>query len=388
MIKIKLRKNLLYLLAYYISWYIRKINDMIFENIYHFYPSYIFLYLMTLGEMFGGLIIYLYQYNSWRKKKQTKFFCVYIKGTKIKDSIIKRCLLILFASYFDFMEFVTDYLHIPLFAPNASSTFNISLGFLTMVASSLINTYALGFKIVRHHKVSLIIISICLFLTFILELIYKQDNITIKNFLTARTLSCCSLIFVSFMDCIEKYLVHIDYINPFKILMLEGTFELIMTILLSINKAPVNDIKEQYNKIEGNKFLLIILLFNHFILSGIVNIYEVYCNVIYSPMEKASIDFFMNPMLYLYYFFVNNDFNNNYLYLIISIILSIIIDFFSCVYNEYIILFCFNLEYDTKDEISVRAISVDNIPTLNYDDEEDKQDYNSSNADEISLEML
>ena len=63
MIKIKLRKNLAYLLAYYISWYVRKIVDIIIDKTFAIYPTYVYLYLMVLGEILGGLSIFLYQYN-------------------------------------------------------------------------------------------------------------------------------------------------------------------------------------------------------------------------------------------------------------------------------------------------------------------------------------
>ena len=56
------------------------------------------------------------------------------------------------------------------------------------------------------------------------------------------------------------------------------------------------------------------------------------------------------------------DFNRNVLYLVISIILSVVISFFGCVYNEYIILFCCELEKETKDSIAERAKSVENFP--------------------------
>lgn len=34
--------------------------------------TYIYLYLMILGEIMGGLLIFLYQYNSKRKRKEIK----------------------------------------------------------------------------------------------------------------------------------------------------------------------------------------------------------------------------------------------------------------------------------------------------------------------------
>ena len=49
-------------------------------------------------------------------------------------------------------------------------------------------------------------------------------------------------------------------------------------------------------------------------------------------------------------------------------------DFFCCLYNEYISLYCFGLEHDTKDSIAKRAILVEMNPenfNINDDEEED-----------------
>ena len=97
MIKFKLRKNLIYLFIYYISWFIRRIVTIIFENTFNFYPSFIFLFLMTLGEIFGGLTLFLYQYISLLRKKESKFLrfkLIYVnKEKKVGDHFLKRLLI-------------------------------------------------------------------------------------------------------------------------------------------------------------------------------------------------------------------------------------------------------------------------------------------------------
>ena len=63
----------------------------------------------------------------------------------------------------------------------------------------------------------------------------------------------------------------------------------------------------------------------------------------------------------IYYFFYEKDFQSggeqNYFYFIINVILSIIIDFFAAVYNEFLIINCFGLQEDTHYEISIRSKS-------------------------------
>ena len=57
----------------------------------------------------------------------------------------------------------------------------------------------------------------------------------------------------------------------------------------------------------------------------------------------------------VYYFFKKDDFGKNVLCLIISEILCLAIDFFAFFYNEYLILFCCDLEVETIDLTSERA---------------------------------
>lgn len=69
MIKIKLRKHLLYLFAYYISWLVNEVLETIIR-----YSVYIYLILSILGKIIGGLIIYIYQYYLMKKNKQSNKF--------------------------------------------------------------------------------------------------------------------------------------------------------------------------------------------------------------------------------------------------------------------------------------------------------------------------
>ena len=56
--------------------------------------TYIYLYLMILGEIMGGLLIFLYQYNSKRKRKEIKYFglnLIYYKNIA-RDGNFKKAL--------------------------------------------------------------------------------------------------------------------------------------------------------------------------------------------------------------------------------------------------------------------------------------------------------
>ena len=266
MIKIKLRKNLIYLFIYYASWYIRKINSIIFDSVFHIYPPYMFLYMMTLGEIVGGLTLLLYQSDSLEKNEQTKYFglkLIYNKERfKPKDGNIKKVILLIFAAFFDFMEFVTADFFVPEFDSNISKTIDSRLGSFTTVLSSLIYIYAMGYQNNKHRKISIIIIGSCLILIMILELVFKSDdNVTTGKYFFARVLSLLSLGWISFIDSIEKYLVDVDYMNPFKILMYEGIFEFIMAAFMSIGQDPFKEVKQQYEEKSAGFFVLLIFLF-------------------------------------------------------------------------------------------------------------------------------
>ena len=76
-------------------------------------------------------------------------------------------------------------------------------------------------------------------------------------------------------------------------------------------------------------------------------------------MVTTLADYILNPLYLIYYFGALSDFKKNgklgIVYFVLNIIISLIISFFGCVYNEFIILFCCGLERDTHDQISKRA---------------------------------
>jgi hypothetical protein len=173
--------------------------------------------------------------------------------------------------------------------------------------------------------------------------------------------------------------------NPFKLLMFEGAFETLMAIICSINKDPFSEIKELCIQISTEDLILmIVLFFSFFILSLIVNVYKVYCNVIYSPMARSLINYIMNPIFNIYFFYSGYEYSKHYLYFIFCELVHLVISFFGCLYNEYIIISCCNLEHETKYAITERASDVRNIP-IQIEDENDESDNGHDNeADEIN----
>ena len=256
------------------------------------------------------------------------------------------------------------------------------LSSIQTVSSALIYTYILGYEMKKHHKFSLIIISIFLILMFVVNILSKLKSINFNKYAYFNLFIFYYYICETFGNFIEKYLVDVDYINPFLILMLEGIFELILVgfyFCFSKNIYLFNEFKNFENTNGVNIFLRILPLIFYILISSISNVYKIYCNVIYSPMARSLINYLLNPIYIIF------DFDSNTFYLVISIILSIIISFFGCVYNEYIILFCYDLEKETKDIIAERAENTENVPENNIyelyknDNDSDSEKDNDNN---------
>jgi hypothetical protein len=48
--------------------------SIIIDNVFELNAPFMFLYMMTLGEAFGGLTIFYYQLSNWKQDKEVKYF--------------------------------------------------------------------------------------------------------------------------------------------------------------------------------------------------------------------------------------------------------------------------------------------------------------------------
>ena len=404
-IKIGLRHNLIYILMLIIFNFIRKVDLIVLDKIFEFNTSMLFIIIMFSGEFLAGLIIYKYQIGFLPSKKRNtvNMRLKLISGPSEispRDSKYKIYFLIFVASLFDFIEFLVSTYYIPQFE-YMSKTLEMRLSsFLTLI-SALFFIYILKFQIFKHQIFSLLIIFICLIIIAISEYFFQHfdDERTKKDFFKELSLVLGVHFFNSLLDSIEKYLLEYDFVNPFKTLMLEGIFGFILSIssLFIIKDNPYEQIKEKFNKNKNNeiKFILfIICLLIYLPLSGGRNAYRVATNKIYSPMTKTLTDYILNPFFIIYYFLLEDDFTGgkqnkrNIFYFISNLILSIIVVFCGCIYNELLVLFCCNLEYDTHRQVSIRAATKDEVDVEengnNRDssskEEEENQNKNNSNS--------
>ena len=105
------------------------------------------------------------------------------------------------------------------------------------------------------------------------------------------------------------------------------------------------------------------------ILSGGNNTFRLLTLKIYSPMTSTFMKYILNPFYIIYYFIYENDFisnsQSNYAYFVINLVISLIMSFCGCIYNEFLILFCFGLERDTHNQVTKRSITENEMSLLN-----------------------
>ena len=386
MIKFSTRGNIKFPLQLLLWNILRKFESSLISYFLGFDNSLIFTPLMFLGEFSAGLIIYLYQKKFLQKQKNSekiknKSITLIVTEQYLKaiDSKTKIFFLIFNSALFDFVQFGLS-LHTPKFVNVTGSIETRLAGFLT-IFDALFYLYVLRFNIYRHQKFSLIGIGICLFLIIFSEFFFQDINI----FLTyGQFVLVILLIFVvqfcsAMVDSIEKYLFEYNQLNQFLALMFEGIFGFVLTVIYAFFYNPFDDIVAmKKNNSTGNFVLLILALILYLILSGVKNAFRVTTTKIYSPMTTTFMDYILNPFYLTYDFASGLDyFTNgeiNYAYFILNLILSIIISFLGCVYNEFLILFCFGLERDTYNQITKRSFTEQELNSLNNVVDQDEDD--------------
>jgi len=383
MMKFALRNNLKYPLELLIFSFLRDLDNILIDYFFNF-DSLIYMSLMFLGEFFFGLIIYLYQTHFLNKNKGLKvntyksIILIRNKENLAIDSKTKIIFLVFIAGFFDFVQFMIS-LYTPQFLYISGSLISRLAGFLT-VFNALFYYYVLKLPIFKHQYISLIIIGICLILVIITEFIFQEINIFLSYgqfsmvFLLNFLLQFCN----SMLDSVEKYLFEYNHLNAYLCLLLEGLFGFILSFIHGLFHSPFEEIIE-FKKINSTSefTILIFLLIVYLALSGLKNAFRVATTKIYSPMTTTFVEYILNPFYLIYYFCSDNDFitngNKNYAYFFINLIISLIISFFGFVFNEFIILFCCELEIDTHSQIVRRSIKEEeilNLSEINIDEEE------------------
>ena len=200
-----------------------------------------------------------------KKRKSKILLLIHNKNNIAQDGKLKKILLIFFAAFFNYYNFILNYVFSIVWEPGLTPwSMNLRLSGIQIIVSTIICTYAFEFKIKKHHKISLIIIGIFMFLSISTDMIfmvlYIYNNILrkyLRVIIGKYFLALYYYMGYSFSDCIEKYLVDYNYMNPFLILILEGVFQLIMGALSIIKIDPFKPF-EKIKKL-NNKALFIFL---------------------------------------------------------------------------------------------------------------------------------
>ena len=281
MIKFALRRNLIYVLQYIIWSFARDILIKFINSIFNFSTSYIFVQLIFLGEILAGAIIYL-SLKKYNKKKKTQYF-MSIKLRKssnelqASDSKIKIFFLIFLLGFMDLVEFSLCNIYLPRLINLSKSLFQRLIGITTMF-SLFFYVYALKLPVYRHQKFSILIIGICLIAIIVSEFFFQKNDIysSHKSLSVAIAYIAIGQILWSCMDSIEKYLFEYNFMNPFIVLMYEGTTGFFLSFLNLLDKNYFYDLVEIYKNNTTGKFVgFIFMLIAYIILSGGKNIFRV-----------------------------------------------------------------------------------------------------------------
>ena len=367
-IKFTTRPNMKYLVSLIVLSFVKDIILECMTSFLKFYAPLIIVLLLFLGEFIIGGLAYLYQKKLVKKKliKTNSFMpMALITNDKIQryDRKWKIYLLIVIAGFFDFADCFLFLGMAPALMRCSNSLENRIRGIL-IIFDVLFYRYVLKLQIFKHQRFSLYVISISLIITLIIEFIFQDINIFLKigEFVLVIFLVIIQILFNSYIDSVEKYLLEYDYVNPLKIVMLEGFVGFFMSFIYCFvnNNNPIPLIKKFHEDDRKNIFpLVLVLLVVMLILNGIQNIFRVLTNKVYSPMALALAQYFFNPIYIIFTLIAEDDFSTNkkpnYVFFSLNLILTIIISFCGCVYNEFIILFFCGLQYETYEQIALRA---------------------------------
>ena len=185
----------------------------------------------------------------------------------------------------------------------------------------------------------------------------------------ALSIAVCiiSCLFRAFLDVTEKYLFDFDYINILSMLIYEGLISLFFFIIYFIANKRYQDqgrnILKDMSNLNWSLATFILLSLAYIVVSGFRNAYRVTTNKFYSPMSRALFESTLDPVLFLYNFFMLRSYDGHsikWIYFSVVLFSLLIIAFFSLVYNDFIVLNCCELEYNTYSGINSR-LEDDNI---------------------------
>ena len=323
-------------------------------------PEILTTFLMFGGELFFGLSYFVLKVKNLVMEKEPKFMGIPLIFGVVdkKESATKIILYIIFASILDFASFVV----INYILPNKisqeleNSFLEIKLKPMQIIFSSVICYFIFKRAIYLHQKLSLGLIILSLIGIILSEIFFSKINEISKiEILKIFLILTISFIIISFADCLEKYLMDLNFCSQFKLLFIEGISGFVLTSIFYII-IYATKINEEENNQNGNIFLLIFLSILYFLLSGFLNAYRLTVIMKLSPMNRTTSDSFVDPFI-MTYSIIASHIKYDISYMIISIFATFIIIFGCLVYNEIIVLRFWGLDINTYEKIAERSNS-------------------------------
>ena len=394
-----------YPLMFFLCAILRKIVEIILKSRpYKNNIDFLIPFLIFFSQCLFGYIIYICyskktNLNKGTKKnvlspfKEESFLSTSNKSTFSNDGKIKIIFLILFASFFNFIGTIIrndDVLNF-LSKEEDNSQLNVRVRGIQIIISSLLCHYTIRINIYKHQKLSLIIISFFYAILIGVEL-YISNQILSK----IAVLSICiiSNLFRSFLDVTEKYLFEFNYINIFLMMTYEGLTGLFFDIIAILSgnsfKNEGNNLLNSLSKSGLEVFIFIVLIIFYIVISGFKNAYRVTTNKYYSPISRALIESTIDPFLFLYISLTSDkkdEFELFWTHFSIVFFCLMIISLFSLVYNDFIILYCCGLEYNTYSEIINRLYQRKISESGYFTDDNESSSCNSEDKKTISIEL-
>ena len=377
-IRIGLRKNLIYPIMFmiFVNSYriVRAIISSIIKNdkIFILFPA-----LMVLSNIvFGTIFLYFEKSKNNKVSKNSSIKLIHneMKMKKL-DNKYKVYLLLTLDGYLELFAYLRFLYYYKILNEVKIIIIDNKSKYREIIFASLLSYLLLRTKMHKHHFVSIIIIIIIIIFNLIMDFSAKflfgyNFSIKIISVLFQLMVNICR----TMSDVTEKYLYEYDFVNPYEIMQYKSIIEVFLIVFLYYYfETTREEINFLYNMNVGKLFLTIFLFIIYFIICGFLNIYRLLTIKMYSPTTKSLFDSFFDVLFFIYYTISDEKqiIKVNSLYFWIFVFTQIIIIFFSLVYNEFIVLYCYGMEANTYLEVNKRASKVNEITELINDENTD-----------------
>ena len=270
-----------------------------------------------------------------------------------KANKFQKYLFIIIAAFLDFAGTLINI----FFRAN-----NINLWILDFIIISIFSHFILKINLYRHHYFSMVLILICSFSLYPLQIIkYRQSIKIIKDILVEISL-CASLV-------INKYAMDYKFCSPFELCFYIGFFELILIGILHIffyffKYKYINDFKEYKSKVNLKEIYIVALFL---LLNFIYNLTQLVAIKKYNSFISLIIIVVTEIGLLLLK-------SNKIWEICIIVLIACIALFTTLAFNEIIEINCLGLQKKTKKNLELIAKSEsDQLYNRNTEDETQKE---------------